>query len=318
MLLSICHKTELGYSEPISESVMELRVMPRNDARQTLRSFELDISPEAGLFQYGDWQGNLAHCFSVLEPHDRLVIVASSTVETHTCKLRVQDLPDTLPLSGIGHRLEDMLLPHEAVLRDPRLVQFAEQTGIAAERRLSTVLGVVTTRLGELVTYAKGVTSTRSSVSDVLDRGKGVCQDYAHVAIALLRMLGIPARYVSGYLYRSEFTELETHAWVDAFVPSVGWLGIDPTHGELAGDGHVAVAVGRSYADVPPNRGVYKGTALEQMHVSVRIQKASEPLEAPAPPPLGLAARFFRNRLQRERRVDLRTLEQQQQQQQQQ
>ncbi|HLV68842.1 MAG TPA: transglutaminase family protein [Polyangiaceae bacterium] len=317
MLLSICHETVLGYTEPISESVMELRVMPRNDARQTLRSFELDISPEAGLFQYGDWQGNLTHCFSVLEPHEKLVIVASSTVEAHTRKLRVQDVPDTLPLAGIGHRLEDMLLPHQAVERDPRLVQFAEQTGLVTERRASTVLGVVTTRLGELIAYAKGVTSTRSSVSEVLDHGKGVCQDYAHVALALLRILGIPARYVSGYLYRSESAELETHAWVEVFIPSVGWLGLDPTHGELAGDGHVAVAVGRSYADVPPNRGVYRGPAVEHMRVSVRIQKADEPSEAPLLPPPRLAARFFRNRMQRERRVDLHTLEQQQQQQQQ-
>src|SRR5262249_46561964 len=150
------------------------------------------------------------------------------------------------------------------------------------------------------------------------DLGQGVCQDYAHVALALLRMLGVPARYVSGYLFRPRSAELETHAWVEAFLPSSGWLGLDPTHGELASDSHVAVPVGRSYGDGPPNRGVYRGDAEERIDVTVRIQRVDEEAERPAAPLMTPEARTLHERVLRERRLDLNALEQQRQQQQQQ
>lgn len=317
MLLAIRHKTELTYAEPITESVMELRMMPRTDPHQTLRSFELVLGPEAPVFQHLDWQGNTAHHFSIVEVHDRVVIVAASTVETHPEKVRLQDVPDVLPFS-LGHRFQDLLIPHGPVQRDVRLTKFAETTGLLQEKRAAMVLAAVTSRLGELVTYAKGVTKSSTKVSDVLDLGKGVCQDYSHVALSLLRALNIPARYVSGYLYRPESPELETHAWVEAFVPSVGWIGLDPTHGQLVGESHVAVASGRSYADVPPNRGVYRGGAEERIEVSVRIQKLrddAEPASSALPRP---DVRLLRDRVLRERRLDLNALEQQRQQQQQQ
>lgn len=318
MLLSIHHKTELTYGEPITESVMELRMMPRSDSRQTLRSFELAVGPEAPVFQHQDWQGNRAHHFSIVDAHDKVVILAASTVETHIDKLRLDEIDDTLPLPGLGHRYEDLLLSHGPVQRDIRLSRFAEELGLFKERRAGMVLAQVTMRLRELITYKKGVTSSSTTVSDVLDVGQGVCQDYAHVALSLLRMLGIPSRYVSGYLFRPNPAELETHAWIEAFLPSLGWLGVDPTHGELAGQSHVAVAVGRSYADVPPNRGVYRGGAEEQIRVSVNIQALSdEATNAPAARP-HVDVRVLGDRTIPERKLDLNALEQQRQQQQQQ
>jgi transglutaminase-like putative cysteine protease len=318
MLLSIHHKTELTYAEPISESVMELRMMPRTDSRQTLRSFDLAVGPEAPVFQHLDWQGNRAHHFSIVDVHDKVVILAASTVETHLDKLRLDEIGDTLPLAGLGHRYEDLLLPHGPVQRDVRLSRYAESLGLFTERRASMVMAQVTARLRELITYQKGVTSSSTTVSDVLDVGQGVCQDYAHVALSLLRMLGVPSRYVSGYLFRPNSAELETHAWVECFLPSVGWLGIDPTHGELAGQSHVAVAVGRSYADVPPNRGVYRGGAEEKIHVSVSIQALSDEATLAPPSRPQLDVRVLGDRTVPERRMDLNALEQQRQQQQQQ
>jgi hypothetical protein len=246
------------------------------------------------------------------------VILAASTVETHLDKLRLDEIGDTLPLAGVGHRYEDLLLPHGPVQRDVRLSRYAESLGLFTERRASMVLAQVTARLRELITYQKGVTSSSTTVSDVLDVGQGVCQDYAHVALSLLRMLGVPSRYVSGYLFRPNSAELETHAWVECFLPSVGWLGIDPTHGELAGQSHVAVAVGRSYADVPPNRGVYRGGAEEKIRVSVSIQALSDEATLAPPSRPQLDVRVLGDRTVPERRMDLNALEQQRQQQQQQ
>jgi transglutaminase-like putative cysteine protease len=318
MLLSIQHKTELTYAEPITESVMELRMMPRTDSRQTMRSFDLAVGPEAPVFQHLDWQGNRAHHFSIVDAHDKVVILAASTVETHLDKLRLDEIDDTLPLTALGHRYQDLLLFHGPVQRDARLSRFAEELGLFAERRASIVLAQVTARLRDLITYKKGVTSSSTTVSDVLDLGQGVCQDYAHVALSLLRMLGVPSRYVSGYLFRPNSAELETHAWVESFLPSVGWLGIDPTHGELAGQSHAAVAVGRSYADVPPNRGVYRGGAEEKIRVSVSIQALSDDVTTAPPERPQLDTRLLNDRTVPERRLDLNALEQQRQQQQQQ
>jgi len=318
MLLSIQHKTELSYAEPISESVMELRMAPRNDGQQTVRTFGLAVGPEAPVFEHLDWQGNRAHHFSIVDVHDKVVIVASSLVDTHLRRLRLEELTDTLPLPSLGHRNQDFLLSHGPVQRDPRLSQFAEHLGILTEKRASVVLLSVTERLRELVSYTKGVTTSATSVSDVLDLGKGVCQDYAHVALAIFRMLGVPSRYVSGYLFKPQSAELETHAWVEAFVPSAGWIGLDPTHGEVASEAHVAVAAGRSYADVPPNRGVYRGGAEERIEVSVRIQRMDQQSEAPPAPLQRPDARTLNAQMVRERRLDLAALEQQQQQQQQQ
>src|SRR5262245_62107021 len=134
MMLSINHKTELTYAEPISESVMELRMMPRSDAQQTLRTFGLAVGPEAPVFEHLDWQGNLAHHFSIVDVHDKVVILASSVVETHARRLKLEELTDTLPLPGLGHRYQDFLLFHGPVQRDPRLTQFAEQLGVLTEK----------------------------------------------------------------------------------------------------------------------------------------------------------------------------------------
>lgn len=318
MLLSIRHKTELRYAEPISESVMELRMMPRSDHHQTRRSFELVLGPEAPVFHHLDWQGNHTHHFSIVDVHDSVVILAASVVEMHPAKVRLQEVTDLLPFTGVGHRFQDLLLPHGAVEKDPRLTQFAENIGLLQERRAAMVIAAVNARLGELIRYVKGVTKSSTSVCDVLDLGQGVCQDYAHVSLALLRSLGIPSRYVSGYLYRPETAELETHAWVEAFVPSVGWVGVDPTHAQLANESHVAVAVGRSYADVPPNRGVYRGTAEERIEVNVRIQRIREDMDNTAASVPRPDVRLLRERVLRERRFDLNALEQQRQEQQQQ
>jgi transglutaminase-like putative cysteine protease len=318
MLLVIQHKTELSYGEPITESVMELRMMPRNDAHQTLKAFGLAVGPEAQVFEHSDWQGNRAHHFSIVDAHDKVVIVASSTVETHQRALRLEELPDALPLDKLGHRNQDFLMFHGPVQRDARLSTFAEKAGLFKERRAGVVLAIVTTRLSELVEYKKGVTTSATTVADALDRGQGVCQDYAHVALSLLRMLGIPARYVSGYLFRSSGAELETHAWVEAFLPSAGWIGLDPTHRELASPAHVAVANGRSYADVPPNRGVYRGGAEERMEVRVQMQCLDAEVEAAPPITIPLPeVRPLSDKPLREQRLDLKALEQQQQMQQQ-
>jgi transglutaminase-like putative cysteine protease len=277
MLLSIRHQTELAYDSRISESVMELRMAPRSDRHQTLRGFGMAVGPTAHLFEHGDWLGNRVHQFSVVGFHDRIVILAHGAIETHPQHPDAASLPDRLPLAPGDHRLQDFLRLEGPVGPDDRLEALAARLGLPGCERAGDVLERVAAGLREHIRYQKGVTSSATPVSGVLDAGAGVCQDFAHLAIALLRVAGIPARYVSGYLWReSAPSEVETHAWCEAFLPSVGWVGLDPTHRRTPGAGHVAVAVGRSYADVPPNRGVYRGDAKEAIRVAVTIEPVTE------------------------------------------
>jgi transglutaminase-like putative cysteine protease len=276
MLFSISHRTKLDYSQPISESVMEVRALPRNDARQVLRQFDITVTPNAKATHHVDWLGNTVHQFSVLGVHEQVIIASKCIVETRPVTQSLSELG--APLEGLtrDHRSWDFLQHEGPVNDDPNLPAIAARIGLDSVRRVGEAIDVVVHRTGELLEYRRGATSSSSTVSDALKLGAGVCQDFAHLGLALLRRVGVPCRYVSGYLYRDGAPELETHAWAEAFVPGVGWLAFDPTHGVLVSEPYVTVAVGRSYADVPPNRGVYRGEAKEQIDVGVVMQQLEE------------------------------------------
>jgi transglutaminase-like putative cysteine protease len=279
MLYEIQHRTELTYSQRISESVMEVRLTPRSDSHQTLRRFHIAVGPDARVSSHVDWQGNTVHQFSVVAFHDRVFIQSNSTVATHPQRMDLNDIADPMRAVRTSHRLLDFLSFGGPVQRDPRVVALAERIKLHECARATDAVQRVTEAVRDALTYQKGVTNSLTTVAEALDHGAGVCQDFTHLALALLRLVGVPARYVSGYVHRSDLPEVETHAWCEAFVPSIGWLGLDPTHGELVGESHIAMATGRSYADVPPNRGVYRGEAEEKIAVSVNIT----PVEAPTP-----------------------------------
>lgn len=304
MLYSITHRTRLNYSQPISESVMEVRLMPRSDERQVLRQFDLSVSPRAKSTYHADWLGNTVHQFSVLSVHSELSIMSKCIVESRSPTYSVADLK--APLEGLirDHRSWDFLQYHGAVVDDPGLPALVSRIGLGEARHVGEAIEIVMRRMRDVITYKPGVTNSQSTVPDVLRLGAGVCQDFAHVGLALLRRAGVPCRYVSGYVHKAGMPEFETHAWIEAFVPGVGWLGFDPTHGQLVKDQYVAIAVGRSYADVPPNRGVYRGDAKETIEVKVTMEPLEErsrltpysnssdrrahPVSSP-PPPRGLS-----------------------------
>jgi transglutaminase-like putative cysteine protease len=277
MLYEIQHRTELTYSTPISESVMEVRLTPRSDPHQTLRRFHIAVGPDARVLHHTDWQGNTVHQFSVVAFHDRVVIQSNSTVATHAQRIDLASVSDPMRAARTSHRLLDLMSFGGPVQRDPRVVALAERIKLYDCTRATDAVLLVTEAVRDALTYQKGVTNSLTTVAEALDHGAGVCQDFSHLALAMLRLVGVPCRYVSGYLHRSDLPEVETHAWCEAFIPSIGWLAFDPTHGELVAEGHIAVATGRSYADVPPNRGVYRGEAEEKIAVSVTISGVETP-----------------------------------------
>jgi transglutaminase-like putative cysteine protease len=278
MLLKIVHETRLEYSEPISETVMEVRVTPRTTPYQTLRGLRIDVGPKANIIEYGDWLGNRVHHFSYLPQHTRVVIAAQSAVECHTPQVSFDVLQsEPIRKEELPLLVRDYLRPSKLTGYDPRLEQLASTLGVTRARSVGEAAALVTKHLIDHIEYKKGVTHSHTKLSDVLTARAGVCQDLTHVALGLLRARGIPARYVSGYLHRPESgEELESHAWCEVYSAERGWVAIDATHRTLAEAGHVSVGVGRDFSDVPPNRGVYRGGGTETISAGVTIEEVKE------------------------------------------
>ncbi|MBU6453915.1 MAG: transglutaminase family protein [Cyanobacteria bacterium REEB67] len=282
MLLSIKHTTDLFYNDYINESVMELRMAPRQEQNQRRLSFSIDIGPATSVKSYFDWLGNTIHAFSINAMHDRIQIIATSIVETEARQNRLELFPDVwLPDANFDYTLCDFLLFDGAIVDTPLLRELAagvlsQVSSRNAPVKLGNLVLAMLKMIDEKFEYQKGVTGASSPITEILEHRKGVCQDFTHLMIGLARALNIPARYVSGYIHPDRqrlrgYTQ--THAWVELFFPSIGWVGVDPTNNCVVGENFVKVAIGRNFQDVPPNKGVYKGKSEERIDVAVTSEE---------------------------------------------
>src|SRR6185312_12472474 len=178
----------------------------------------------------------------------------------------------------------DLLEPSTFACMTPALAEFVAAQGLGKPKDDPlTALRRLNTALHGAFEYTPGVTDAQSPISVALKAKRGVCQDFAHIMIAIARSWGIPARYVSGYLYhrgsrQDRSADNATHAWVEAYLPSLGWIGFDPTNNILAGERHIRAAVGRDYADVPPTRGTFKGGVESELAISVAVEATQAPV----------------------------------------
>jgi transglutaminase-like putative cysteine protease len=282
MFYSIRHITKFTYSGPVSESIMETRMHPRSEGNQHCLTFQLAVSPRARVFSYRDYLGNNVHYFDVPGYHNALAIVAEALVDVQP--------PESLPWSlresawsDLDNLLEfddswDALRPSEFARPSSELLELSRTLNVA-ERRDDplSLLRELNTGLYHWFDYAPKTTRVDSPIEHALRERKGVCQDFAHIMITMVRQLGIPCRYVSGYLFHSDrandrSSDGATHAWVEALLPNLGWVGFDPTNNLIAGPRHIRTAVGMDYADVPPTHGVFKGNVSSELSVKVRVE----------------------------------------------
>lgn len=278
MLLKITHTTDLTYSEPISESVMELRMLPRQEQDQRRLSFGLAIGPPTTPSNYLDWLGNAVHAFTINDFHDRIKIVATSVVETDAPPRAACDLPDTWPPAGGAggdYSLYDFLQFGGPVDDCAALRQLVDSIEPRPGMRLAELGNRMLETIDQKFTYRQGVTTAASPIRETLEHGWGVCQDFTHLMIGMARVLGIPARYVSGFLHPEGdlfrgYTQ--THAWAELYFPSFGWAGFDPANKCGISENFVKVAYGRDFRDVPPNKGIYRGNADESIQAVVHSE----------------------------------------------
>jgi transglutaminase-like putative cysteine protease len=287
MYYSIRHITRFRYSTPVHESVMELRMQPRSEAGQLLRNFQIATNPRAQLYAYTDHFGNAAYHFNVLRKHAELRLEAVSVIEVKE-KEPLPPAVDSLEWQrynsfNLTDMHYDLLEPSQFAKGSIELKRFMSTHGVEAPHGDPlSALKHLNRVIFESFQYESGVTQVHSPITHALDEGRGVCQDFAHVMIAVARHWGVPARYVSGYLYhrrqdKDRSAPDATHAWMEAYLPSLGWVGFDPTNDLVVGDRHIRVAIGRDYADVPPTRGTFKGGAETELGVAVRVEPTSAP-----------------------------------------
>jgi transglutaminase-like putative cysteine protease len=271
MLLRIHHETTLTYTAAVAETVLEVRMAPPSDEDQTALSYRLGLTPRAPVTSFRDGFGNRVDLFNVPNPYKELVIQATSFVRTHR-------RPGLSRLERVAWPLEgptaieaiEFLQPSPLVDRSEALDQCVA-TLTPGSGSLADVVRRVMVALAARLKYEKRVTTTRTPVSEALALGRGVCQDFAHLFVGICRGLGLPTRYVSGYVNHPG--EIATHAWCQVWAgASVGWVDVDPTRGEFPDDDYVVIAVGRDYSDIPPNRGVWIGRATETISVSVKVE----------------------------------------------
>ena len=278
MLLKLTHSTDLTYSEPISESVMELRMVPRQEQDQRRLSFRLAIGPATQPSSYMDWLGNTVHAFTINDFHDRIKIEATSVVETERPAADARELPDTWPVTSNlpeQYHLLDFLHFGGPVDDSSALRDLAGSLNASEGMRLGELAMRMVDTINQKFTYRQGVTTAASPITETLQHGWGVCQDFTHLLIGLARAMKIPARYVSGLLHPQAerfrgYTQ--THAWCELHFPSTGWIGFDPANKCSIGENFVKVALGRDFRDVSPNKGIYRGNAQEAIAASVKSE----------------------------------------------
>jgi transglutaminase-like putative cysteine protease len=278
------HATTLEYSEPVREHHLELRLTPRATAYQSVHDIRIEVEPEVLLGGYTDCFGNRVTCGAVIAPHRRLVTRLRAEVEN-----TLANPFDFVPVSPAAERewleraiaadlrLYDYLLHRSPATPDLARLEEIEVPVLAPGRSVLEAAREAMAWVAATLRYEPGVTHVHSSLVDALQARAGVCQDFAHLMIAVARSWRVPARYVMGYLAATgegeDDNEPATHAWAELLVPGAGWLGFDATHQLLANDRFIPVAVGRDYLDAAPQRGSFRGDAAgEHPVVAVAIQ----------------------------------------------
>ena len=280
MRLNINHKTGFRYSTPVASSYNEARMLPSSTATQTVWSSRVSIEPAAWSFSYTDYWGTTVTTFELHEPHERLTVQAQGVVQTRgddrswdtDRRVMENDLGwAALRDRGVIDSMAEFLTVNHRTEPAPELRALAQET-VGQPPRLAAM--DVCRIIGEHLTYSKGTTGVTSSAAEVWEGGQGVCQDYSHLAVGALRSIGLPARYVSGYLHPGGVTEPntmvtgESHSWVEWWCGS--WVAFDPTVERRLTDSYVRVGHGRDYGDVAPLRGTYSGGSSE-MFVAVEM-----------------------------------------------
>jgi transglutaminase-like putative cysteine protease len=282
MLLRIRHTTLYRYHAPVTDSHTLVRLMPLTDADQTCLDFRLTTNPAAPVFTFVE-VGGPVHTFNIRGRHTSLEITMEARVETRLTNpfegiLLLADDWSYYQTEAVREGFAEYLAPTRLVPLEPATKPLADAARQSSDPAAASFLVSLNRVLRDTLQYDSNATGVDSTLEEVLESGRGVCQDYAHLMLAVCRGAGIPARYVSGYVLSADGVETHaeqaTHAWVECLLPGGLWRGFDPTNNLLANDRYVKAHIGRDYYDAAPTRGIYRGKAEQSLEVAVEVAAA--------------------------------------------
>jgi transglutaminase-like putative cysteine protease len=263
MRLDILHETTYRYTAPAHYSIQQLRLTPRAEPRQRVLAWRIDAPGK--LQRFVDAYGNITHSLVLTAPHDAIRVVVAGSVDIEASPIAASSGADAKEISPLVFAVATPLTLGEDTVRD-FAARHLKKTG-RTEDFLALAEGIC-----GAVAYESGVTEVTSTAANALEIGRGVCQDHAHLFIACCRAVGVPARYVSGYVDPGHDEPAASHAWADAWIEGEGWVSVDVTHSVLARERHCRLAIGRDYLSAAPVRGVRTGGGDESLHVTVAVR----------------------------------------------
>jgi transglutaminase-like putative cysteine protease len=274
--MRVVHATGYAYKSPVTASFNEARLTPRSDTRQNVILNRIETAPATRQYRYVDYWGTAVTTFDLHAPHTELEVTSSSVVETDLGDSPAETVTwDDLRSEAVTDRFGEVLTPSHYTPDSRRIARVAQR--IAKDHDPYEAVIAAANWVHTELDYVPGTTGVHSSGLDALREGKGVCQDFAHLSLLLLRSMGIPARYVSGYLHPKsdaavgDTVEGQSHAWVQAWTG--GWWHYDPTNDTDINEQYISVGVGRDYADVSPLKGIYSGAGSTDLDVVVEITR---------------------------------------------
>lgn len=301
MEFEVTHITDYAYQYGAAEAYLEARLVPPNTPHQTVRNRRLVVEPSVKVSGYTDYFGNGVDFFSLPYRHKSLVITSRVDVHTHTPERPAASLEISIDearqiLASSPLEIFDYLQPTDIVVKSRESLQWARKY-LRGNKPLGPALEALNLAVYETFAYASGSTSNSTPLSVVWQQRKGVCQDFTHVMLSVLRTAGLPARYVCGYIEavappsaaanntlgragRTLVGAVATHAWVEVLIPGRQWVALDPTNKQWCGERHITVSYGRDFRDATPLRGTFKGTGKQNMKVKVYVKRRVPPTPA--------------------------------------
>ncbi|SDW13631.1 transglutaminase family protein [Flavobacterium degerlachei] len=273
---NIVHITKYQYNRPINESINEIRLFPHNFENQEVLEFQLSITKNPQITITTDYHGNRVGNFNIMEPHSEMIVESKMLVRT-THSQKIPEI-DHVKVADLVAKLENdvyllRLSYPEKIKKQEEIIKILKEID-SSDKSIIAIAQQCNEYIFTNFTYTKGITNIETTLDEILEHRKGVCQDFALVLLQLLRTAGIPSRYVSGYICPNESGlrgEGATHAWVEIYSPIQGWLGIDPTNNIWTMDNHVKLSVGLNFIECTPIKGTFKGLAKQTLSVSVSI-----------------------------------------------
>lgn len=274
--LRVVHSTGYAYKSPVTASFNEARLTPRSDTRQNVILNRIETVPATRSYRYVDYWGTAVTAFDLHAPHTELEVTSSSVVETDVGAMPKDDVSwEDLRSEAVIDRFDEVLTPTDYTPESKRIARVGQR--IARDHAPREAVTAAANWVHSELEYVPGTTGVHSSGLDAHREGKGVCQDFAHLSLILLRSMGIPARYVSGYLHPNKKAKIDdtidgqSHAWVQAWTG--GWWNYDPTNDAAINEQYISVGVGRDYSDVSPLKGIYSGEGSTDLDVVVEITR---------------------------------------------